>query len=222
MDHAAVNRLFVADLLAALSHAGQGEPGLVRSASPADEETDDDQWLEVLDIGTGTAQIPIELCRQFSAARVTAIDLATSMLYLGRGNVEVAGLTGRIRLDRVDAKQMPYDDGHFAVVISNSIVHHIPQPVEVLREGLRVLADDGLLFVRDLLCPADDATVDHLVATYAPEANPHQRQLFNQSLRAALSLAEVEELAAAVGLPRHSVRQTSDRHWTLSARKSRA
>ena len=57
--------------------------------------------------------------------------------------------------------------------------------------------------------PADDATVDHLVATYAPEANPHQRQLFNQSLRAALSLAEVEELAAAVGLPRHSVRQTA-------------
>ncbi len=203
MDHAEVNRIFVTDLLAACPEAA----------------TPDEAWLDTLDIGTGTAQIPIELCRRCPAPRVMAIDLATAMLHLGRGNVEVAGLTDRIRLDRVDAKELPYADGQFGLVISNSIVHHIPDPQAVLREAVRVLADGGLIFIRDLLRPADDAAVEHLVATYAAGCNDHQRQLFDQSLRAALDLTEVRQLAVAAGLAPETVSQTSDRHWTLAARR---
>lgn len=203
MDHSEVNRIFVADLLAACP-----------AAAAADEAS-----LDTLDIGTGTAQIPIELCRRSPGPRVMGIDLAVAMLHLARGNVEVAGLTDRIRLDRVDAKQLPYADGQFHLVISNSIVHHIPDPQAVLCEAVRVLADGGVIFIRDLLRPADDAMVEHLVATYAAGCNPHQRQLFDQSLRAALDLAEARQLAAAAGLPPAAVSQTSDRHWTLAARK---
>jgi hypothetical protein len=35
-----------------------------------------------------------------------------------------------------------------------------------------------------------------------------------------LSLDEVRELAAGAGLRPDAVRQTSDRHWTLAARKA--
>ena len=169
MDHTAVNAVFVTDLLAAFPEV----------------TTIDDEGIAVLDIGTGTAQIPIELCRRCPAARVMAIDLAAAMLHLGRSNVEVAGFANRIRLDRIDAKQLPYADGQFYLVMSNSIVHHIPHPGGVLCEAVRVLAGGGLIFVRDLLRPAADAEVNHLVATYAAGANDHQRQLFDQSLRAA-------------------------------------
>ena len=185
MDHAAVNQAFVADLLAAAAETAGAE----------------ECTLDVLDIGTGTAQIPITVCQVAAATRMMAIDLAVAMLHVGHGNVEVAGLTDRIRLDRIDAKQMPYEDGRFAIVMSNSIVHHIPDPRKVF-EAVRVLAFGGLIFVRDLLRPADDATVEHLVAAYAGGANDHQRQLFNQSLRAALSLEEARDLAAAAGLSR--------------------
>ncbi len=204
MDHAAVNAVFVADLLDLFPEAADGE--------------EDD--LAVLDIGTGTAQIPIELCRRAPDLRITAIDLAVAMLNLGRNNVEVAGLTRQIRLDRVDAKQLPYADEEFALVISNSIVHHIPDPRDVLGEAVRVLRGSGLIFIRDLLRPSNDAEVEHLVATYAAGANEHQRQLFDQSLRAALSLDEARELAANTGLGSESVSQTSDRHWTIAARKA--
>ena len=203
MDHAEVNRAFVVDLLAALPDASARGEGV----------------LDVLDVGTGTAQIPIELCRQQPDVRVIGIDLASAMLHIGRANVEVAGLADRIRLDRVDAKALPYEDGRFHLVISNSIVHHIPEPRTVVREALRVLAPAGLLFVRDLVRPADDAAVERLVSMYAKAANEHQRQLFNQSLRAALALDEVRDLAADAGLPRESVHETSDRHWTLVATK---
>jgi ubiquinone/menaquinone biosynthesis C-methylase UbiE len=194
MDHIAVNRAFVADFLA--HWAGQNP---------------------ILDVGTGTAQIPVELCRQASLARVVGIDLAGHMLDLGRQNVLRAGLQDRLQLEQVDAKQMPYPAASFGAVISNSIVHHIPEPRLVLAEMVRVLAPGGVFFVRDLLRPADDATVRHLVAAYAGDANAHQQQMFADSLRAALTLEEVRGLVAGFGFDPSTVQQTTDRHWTWTA-----
>lgn len=191
MDHAAVNRIFVADFL----HECQG-PG------------------PILDVGTGTAQIPIALCRQSTTAAVVAIDLAEHMLAVGRDNVSRAGLAGRIRLQCCDAKQMPFPSGSFAAVISNSIVHHIPEPGRVLAEMVRVVQPGGTLFVRDLLRPADEKTLQHLVATYAGGANSHQEQMFGDSLRAALTLAEIRALVATLDHDPQGVQQTTDRHWT--------
>ncbi len=191
MDHSEVNRRFVSDFLA-VHQAG---------------------W-KILDIGTGTAQIPIELCRQEKRAIVISVDAAEEMLRRAAENVAGAGLVGRIHLELVDGKSLPYDDRSFPAVISNSIVHHIPEPRRVLAEMLRVLAPGGTLFVRDLVRPSDDATVNHLVQTYAAGATATQRSLFDASLRAALTLDEVRGLIQGFGLPPNGAAQTSDRHWT--------
>jgi ubiquinone/menaquinone biosynthesis C-methylase UbiE len=196
MDHAAVNRAFAADFLAAW-----------------------DGRNPVLDCGTGTAQIPIELCRQSATARVVGVDLARSMLELGAANVQRAGLHDRIELRVGDAKQLPFEAGHFGAVMSNSIVHHIPEPLGVLKEMVRVTARDGLLFVRDLMRPANEATLERLVAAYAGGANTHQRKMFADSLRAALTLEEVRTLVTGLGFDPMTVQATSDRHWTWNARK---
>src|SRR5439155_1632933 len=153
----------------------------------------------ILDVGTGTAQIPLELCRQHASAEVVAIDLAEHMLTVGRANVQRAGLEKRVQLDKIDAKAMPYADGTFAAVMSNSIVHHIPEPARVVAEMVRVLRPGGVIFVRDLLRPSDDDEVRRLVGLYAGDANDHQKQMFGDSLRAALTLAEIRLLVAGVG-----------------------
>lgn len=197
MDHTAVNRLFVDDLLAA-------EPG------------DGD----ILDLGTGTAQIPIELCRQTESCRVMAADAAVQMLELARLNVELAGLIGRISLAHLDAKEIPFPDRSFSAVMSNSIVHHIPDPLTVLREAVRVTAPNGLLFFRDLLRPAEEDAVQRFVDMYARDANDHQRQMFDASLRAALTLEEIRALVETLGFDPQTVQQSSDRHWTWTARTS--
>jgi ubiquinone/menaquinone biosynthesis C-methylase UbiE len=142
------------------------------------------------------------------------------MLALARHNVQTAGLDERIRLKRADAKQLPFTDGSFTAVTSNSIVHHIPAPGVVLAEMFRVLAPGGLLFVRDLLRPADEATLRAVVNLYSAGANEHARQMFADSLHAALSLGEVQQLVAELGLDRAGVRQTTDRHWTWAAWKA--
>jgi ubiquinone/menaquinone biosynthesis C-methylase UbiE len=205
MDHGAVNAKFCDDLLAL------GELGPT-----------------VLDLGTGTALIPIELCRRETFARVVAIDLAEHMLAIARRNVVRAGLQDRVILERVDAKKMPYPSGAFAAIVSNSIIHHIPEPRDVLSEVQRVTASGGLVFLRDLARPSTDAEVDRLVQLYAGEApsDPEhkasfdrQRQLFRASLKAALTVEEVSRLARETGMNSEAVRMTSDRHWTLAFRK---
>ncbi len=205
MDHSTVNRLFIDGFLA-----------FARASGFETRLTNQEQPLQVLDVGTGTALIPIELCSRPVACRVTAIDLAAEMLKLAELNIAKAGLADAIQVDRIDAKQMPYANGQFEAVISNSIVHHIPQPSAVFKEMARVLRRGGLLFVRDLLRPVSLADVDHLVATYAGRENAHSQQLFRDSLHAALSLQEVRELAASHSISETAVSQSSDRHWTLA------
>jgi ubiquinone/menaquinone biosynthesis C-methylase UbiE len=195
MDHAAVNRAFVTDFLAFCPNP----------LNP------------ILDVGTGTAQIPIELCRRWPQAEVVAIDAAESMLELARANVERAGLARRIRLERVDAKRLPYPTPWFGAVISNSIAHHIPEPFAVLAGMARVCLRGGAVFVRDLVRPANEAELDRLVNLHAAGANDDQRRLFADSLRAALSVDEVGAMVGRLGFPAVTVRQTSDRHWTWAA-----
>jgi ubiquinone/menaquinone biosynthesis C-methylase UbiE len=206
MDHDAVNARFCEDLLA------------VRGPLPS----------PVLDVGTGTARIPIALCMRAPAVTVVAIDLADHMLALGRENVARAGLSSRVRLERIDAKAMPYADGAFGAVVSNSIVHHIPEPRAALAEMWRVTANGGVLFVRDLARPPNASEVDRLVALYGgtPPDDPaerasfeRQRDLLRASFHAALTVEEVAELVAPFGIAPSSVRMTSDRHWTLACVK---
>ena len=216
MDHSTVNRVFVDDLLTFRRRTRESsDRSLTTSATVAAAH----QFLNVLDVGTGTALIPIELCRREVACRITAIDLAAEMLKLADLNIARANLASRIQAEQIDAKHMPYAASVFDAVISNSIVHHIPEPRDVFEEMLRVLRSSGVLFVRDLLRPQSLAEVDHLVANYAGRENAHSQQLFRDSLHAALSLSEVRELAAACGIAASAAQQTSDRHWTLAWQK---
>ena len=208
MDHSEVNRVFVDDLLA----FAQGADAFGMTAKRDAREG----ALRVLDVGTGTALIPIELGRRGAGVRVTAIDLADEMLAIGRRNVATAGLADVIQLERVDAKRLPYRDGAFDVVMSNSIVHHIPEPRGTLAEMARVLRSGGVLFVRDLMRPASSAVVELIVRTYAGQGHERQQQLFRQSLHAALTVDEVATMLAEAGLSREWVRASSDRHWTIA------
>lgn len=204
MNHSEVNLAFVADLLAAAAGEIDGT------------HFDGSDSPRVLDVGTGTAQIPVELCRRSESSQVTGIDLAGEMLKLGRLNIEHAGLANRIRLEQVDAKQMPFTDASFDAVISNSIVHHIPEPIKVLAEMLRLLRPGGLLFVRDLMRPPDAETVEQIVQSYAGNENPHQQKMFRESLHAALTLEEIRGLLLDLHVPPNWAEQTTDRHWTIS------
>jgi len=198
MDHAEVNERFAAEVLAALGD----RPG--------------DVWL---DLGVGTAQIPIAICRRAVHVRIVGVDLADSMIAIGKRNVEAAGLSERIELRKADAKRLDDPDTAFDAVISNSIIHHLPDPTSCFAEMVRVLKPGGAVFVRDLLRPEREAELAALVATYAGNEEERARRLFEESLRASLTAGEVRAILEGLGVTGNGVTRTSDRHWTWTWRK---
>ncbi|QEG24578.1 class I SAM-dependent methyltransferase [Mariniblastus fucicola] len=214
MDHGAVNVNFVDDFLQFLSAHGKR---LRLADDPSFDDLEDDYpdvIASFLDVGTGTALIPIELCKRNPEIRIMAIDLATSMLDLAIQNVDIASFRNQIQLAQVDAKDSGYEDGMFDATISNSIIHHIPEPSMTASEMIRTTRSGGVIFVRDLMRPDSAQSVDSLVETWAGEESDYSRRLFGESLHASLSLNEMKELVAEFGASPDTVTATSDRHWT--------
>jgi len=80
----------------------------------------------VLDVGAGTGHLTAAFARR--GHPVTALDAAGAML---RRN-------GAGRRVRGDAARLPFPDRAFALAVESNVLHHVPDPVAVLREMARV------------------------------------------------------------------------------------
>ncbi len=172
----------------------------------------------ILDLGTGTARIPITLCRlaNNSTIKITAIDLAQSMLDLAQANVTEAKLNHQITLELADAKQLPYPDRFFDMVISNSIVHHLADPRPCLAEAMRVLKPGGGVLIRDLMRPNTIEELEEKVNKIGENYNQYQKDLFYNSLHAAFTLTEMAEMLRELNYQGVRIYASSDRHWTIA------
>ena len=168
-----------------------------------------------LDLGTGTARIPIILAKRVPNVQITAIDLSSNMLNIGQKHVNQAELTNRILLEKADAKNLPYTNQSFDGVFSNSIIHHIPDPSSVILEIKRVLKPQGLLYIQDLLRLESTTAIEKIVDTYAKDETQYQRKLFRDSLFAALTVDEVETIIKKTEVTNTKIAQISDRHWSI-------
>jgi ubiquinone/menaquinone biosynthesis C-methylase UbiE len=202
IDHSTVNERFVTDFLSVV-HPRHSLPG-----RPL-----------VIDVGSGTARVPIVLARTWPDCVVMAVDMAGEMLRVAARNIREAGLWRRIICPEADARCLPFQTGSAPFVISNSLIHHIPDPYPVLEEMCRIATPGALLFVRDLFRPDTDGDVERLVSTYASYETPAQRALFAASLRAALTLDEISAMLERLPLKDATVVASSDRHWTLSGER---
>lgn len=193
MDHQAVNERFVDDLIA-------GGPIGPR----------------VVDIGCGTAAIPVLLAQRVDDIEVLGIDSSTEMLDVARVEIELGSVVGRVYLEHCDCKNLEgFETGVVDTVISNTMLHHVAEPNRVLAEAMKLLAPSGRLFIRDLLRPVDEPTLEKLVEQHAGGESDYAKQLLRQSLHAALDLPEIRGIVAELGIDPECIRQTSDRHWTL-------
>jgi ubiquinone/menaquinone biosynthesis C-methylase UbiE len=186
----------------------------------------------VLDLGTGTGRIPLLYAASGAPARLVALDAAPAMVARAEENRRAvhdgssAAAAARVVFVLGDATRPPFVDASFDAVMSNSLVHHLPDPVPFFAAIARVLAPGGRAFVRDLARPESEAVLEAQTNRYA--AIPvdaageelarftRQRALFHASLQAAFTVDEVSAMAEAAGLRGAAVRMTSDRHWTLT------
>jgi ubiquinone/menaquinone biosynthesis C-methylase UbiE len=170
----------------------------------------------VLDAGTGTGRIPVLICEMTPQWQIVAIDLAANMLKIASERIKQAKLQQQISCELVDAKKLPYADGIFDMVISNSLVHHLPEPRSFFQEIKRVTKPHSGILIRDLIRPENEVTMNALVANIGSEYNSHQQKLFRDSLQAALTIDEVKQLVSSVELAGVKIYQSSELHWTVA------
>jgi ubiquinone/menaquinone biosynthesis C-methylase UbiE len=107
--------------------------------------------LRILDVATGSADIPWRIARwarrHDRPARITATDLHPQMLELARRRCRAYP---EITIEPADALQLPYPDASFDVSIMSLALHHFDdaQQPRVLREMARV--STRLVLVNDL------------------------------------------------------------------------
>ena len=102
----------------------------------------------VLDVGTGTGTLAIELVRRFPALRVTGADASGGMLDEARSTAR-RSLPGddmrRLDFLRGEAAHLPFESSVFDAVVSSFMFQIVPNRHAALREVRRVLRPDGLL-----------------------------------------------------------------------------
>jgi ubiquinone/menaquinone biosynthesis C-methylase UbiE len=176
----------------------------------------------IVDIGCGNAKIPLAIAALVPDSLVCAIEMSNEMLAVAARNRARASESGqRVVLVRGDAKRLPFPSRSASLVVSNSLIHHIPDPRSVFHEIARVLetSDGGnarpRILIRDLVRPNSESELASLAQTYSSGWSALQRRLYEDSLHAALSLDEVRAYAAEAGLRGVRIEQVTDRHWSL-------
>ncbi len=169
----------------------------------------------IVDLGTGPAHIPILLAQKNPDYEITGVELAESMITIAKQNINNAGMAKKIKLIKEDIKSTTLENSSFDIVISNSCIHHIHNPIELLSEAKRLVSRGGVIYFKDLLRPQTLEELEAIVVRYASNDTDYQRELFYNSLHAALTLDELNRLSQEAGLLGAKIRQTSDRHWVL-------
>ena len=105
---------------------------------------------KILDVGCGFGGTAIVLAQNFPDSEVIGIDLSEPLLQRANLAVQSENLVKRIRFEKADVQQIPYEDDSFNVALNINMAHLVEDPIKMLNEIERVLAPDGFLFVADL------------------------------------------------------------------------
>ena len=176
---------------------------------------------DVIDLGCGPADVTVRFARRYPGTRIVGIDAAEAMLALGRERIRRNGLEDRIELRRARLPTTGLETG-FTGAISNSLLHHLPDPL-VLWRALRQLVRTGSpVFVMDLARPATPGAARDLVDLHAAGEPEVLRRDFLHSLHAAWTPGEVRSQLESCGLGSLAVSTVSDRHLVVSGRLPQA
>jgi cyclopropane fatty-acyl-phospholipid synthase-like methyltransferase len=176
-------------------------------------------WTEghLLDLGCGPADIPIRFARALPNCRVTGVDGSPAMIDLAAEAVKAAGLADRIslRCERFQSLTLtqPAD-----AAISNSLLHHLPNPLQFWFWLKKLVTPGSHVLVMDLLRPESAEAAQAIVDQYAAGEPAILRRDFHNSLLAAFTEDEVASQLAEMNLSRLLIDVPDDRHWIVGGR----
>jgi ubiquinone/menaquinone biosynthesis C-methylase UbiE len=160
--------------------------------------------VTVLDLATGSADIPEELCRvalrQGRHLEITATDISAQILAVAAERIKEAGFQGRVRVVACDATATPFPDRSFDVVICSLALHHFDLVAAhgVLREMKRL---SRVGFIVNDIYRSKGAWLMAWALTRLTTTNHLTRHDGPASVYRAFTPAELEKIAQNLGIP---------------------
>lgn len=171
----------------------------------------------VADLGCGPGDVTIRFARGIPGCTVHGVDGSPAMLRHGERFVAAApDLLGRVRLLHGYLPGARLLRDRYDAVISNSLLHHLPDPAVLWQSVRRLAAPGAPVFVMDLMRPDSRAEADRLTRLYAADEPPVLQRDFFNSLLAAFTVTEVQQQLDEAGLSSLAVRAISDRHLMVA------
>jgi SAM-dependent methyltransferase len=170
----------------------------------------------ILDLGCGPGDICFRFAARFPACSIMGVDGSRAMIRLANERKARDSVTDdRMRFIEGLLPGAPIPEVPFAAVISNSLLHHLHEPLVLWETVLRYASPGTKVYVVDLFRPETVAEAQRLVNEYACGEPDILRRDFYNSLCAAFEPHEVEAQLATAGLAGLAVDVISDRHLAV-------
>lgn len=166
----------------------------------------------VLDLGVGPGDIPARIAVHRPAWRIIGLDASSAMLAFAQSHARTTNLSDRIQYLVGDAKHLPFPSSTYDLVISNSILHHVADPVALWREAKKTAKPGAFFLMRDLFRPLSTDAARAIVTTHAGTEPELLQEEFYRSLLAAYTVPEIQGQLRQAGLTSLQVEAVSDRH----------
>jgi len=104
---------------------------------------------KILDVGTGGGLLAIGFVKAIGNGEAVGIDIWTPLgggtsLRNAERNAEIEGVADKVKFERCDARNIPYPDDYFNIVVASFVIHMIRKNREkALQEMVRVLRPNG-------------------------------------------------------------------------------
>ena len=172
----------------------------------------------IIDLGCGPADITIRLAGRYPQARVVGLDGADAMLEIARKSIfRHTSLADRVEVRKwhIGREENPLGSESFHAVVSNSLLHHMPDPLDLWR-AIRALAAPGAaVLVMDLIRPRSLIEAEQIVEKYAGKEPEVLRDDFLNSLLAAYRPTEIMEQLVSVNMDPLHMEVVTDRHFIV-------
>jgi len=103
----------------------------------------------ILDIGTGTGQLPVMLAMANRNLSITGIDLSRMCLALAAQHARETGVSDYVAFERVNIENDEWNIEPFDLIISTCSLHHWRRPANVLRAARKLLRQNGSIWILD-------------------------------------------------------------------------
>ena len=170
------------------------------------------------DLGCGPGDIAIRMANAYPGWSVTGLDAGENMLKRARERLELESDSSRVSFRLAYLPDDSLESQAWDAVISNSLLHHLPDPQVLWASVVQLGAPGAAVQVMDLMRPETETDAQRLVDEYAADAPDILREDFYNSLLAAYTTLEVAAQLVNAGLDHLKIDTASDRHWIVSGR----